>query len=62
MERVASFRLLTEDEFNALDTKARIEYLRQAIAALDRFKSQLQAQVARDTLAHILHTASGSDH
>jgi hypothetical protein len=43
------FRLLTDDEFDALTTQQRIDYLRGAIAALDEFKGQLTKQIIADT-------------
>jgi hypothetical protein len=48
------FRILSHDEFEALSIDSRIEYLRQAIAALDELKGQLTVHVMRETGADLL--------
>ena len=42
------FRVLSQDEFDALSTRERIEYLRQAIQALDELKDQVRVAILRD--------------
>ena len=43
MARPDGFRILTEEEFAALTAQGRIEYLRDAIAALDQMKAVLES-------------------
>ena len=56
-----TFKLLTQEEFEVLSTKARIDYLRRAMAAIEELKSQIQGQVIRDTAEHIRQIASRKD-
>jgi hypothetical protein len=50
----AGFRILSHDEFEALSIEARIDYLRQAIAALEELKGQLKVHVMHETGADLL--------
>ena len=47
--RPDGFRILTEEEFASLTTQERIEYLRDAIAALDEMKAVIMRQIMADT-------------
>lgn len=55
------FKLLSQEEFDRLSIKARIDYLRQAMALIEELKSQMQSQVIRDTAEHIRQLASRRD-
>ncbi len=51
MEEQKPFRLLSHDEFDRLTTRERVEYLRDAIAALDELRSQFRSQIFMDVSA-----------
>jgi hypothetical protein len=57
VSKSSGFRLLSAEEFAKLGARERIEYLREAIAALEEFKAQLRAQIVTDT-AETIRAAS----
>jgi hypothetical protein len=41
------FRVLTNEEFNALTTSERADYIRRAVEALDVLRAQMNAEVMK---------------
>ncbi len=47
MDDLKPFRLLSDEEFSALTTAGRIEYLKQAMEVRNRINRQVDAQIAK---------------
>ncbi len=55
------FRILSQEEFDRLSVKERVEYLRQGIAALEDLKDQIRAQILQDTGERLRHLSAPED-